>query len=176
VSNIWWYVARSAGLCAWALLMVSVALGVALSGRFAGAPVTRRRLRELHPWVAGTALAVLGLHVVAVVADSYVDVTVLQALVPGASPYEPLAVALGSVSLWMLAAVQLTSLARRQMSHRAWRGVHLLSYLVAVVMTVHALAAGTDARVFALPMAATLLVVALMAWERVAARRGVTHP
>jgi DMSO/TMAO reductase YedYZ heme-binding membrane subunit len=152
--------------------MVSVVLGVALSGRFAGSPTTRRRIRELHPWVAGVALAALGAHVIAVVADSYVDLGLIQALVPGASPYEPVAVALGAVSLWMLVAVQLTSMARRRMSRRAWRGVHLLGYVVAVVMTVHALAAGTDARnpLLALPMVTAVLVAALMAWERVTTR------
>jgi DMSO/TMAO reductase YedYZ heme-binding membrane subunit len=172
VSHIWWYVARGAGLTAWALLMVSVVLGVALSGRLAGSPATRRRIRELHPWVAGAALGALGAHVIAVVADSYVDLGPIQALVPGASPYEPVAVALGAVSLWMLVAVQLTSVARRRMSRRAWRGVHLLGYVVAVLMTVHALAAGTDARnpLLALPMVTAVLVAALMAWERVTTR------
>jgi DMSO/TMAO reductase YedYZ heme-binding membrane subunit len=178
MSNLWWYVARVAGLGAWALLMVTVVLGVALSGRFAGTSTTRRRLREAHPWVAGTALGLLALHVMAVVADSYVDVGLLQALVPGASPYEPLAVGLGAVSLWMLVAVQLTSLARRRMSRRAWHGVHLLSYLLAVVMTIHAVAAGTDVRtpVLALPMAATLLVAALLVGERITTRPSARPP
>jgi DMSO/TMAO reductase YedYZ heme-binding membrane subunit len=178
MSNVWWYVARVAGLGAWALLMVSVVLGVALSGRFAGTPATRRRLRELHPWAAGTALGFLALHVVAVVADSYVDVGLLHALVPGASHYEPLAVGLGTVSLWVLVAVQVTSLARRRLSTRAWHGVHLLSYVLAVVMTIHAFAAGTDVRnpVFALPVAATLLVAALLVLERVTTRRSARAP
>ena len=178
MSSNWWYVARGAGLGAWGLLMVSAMLGVALSGRFAGAAATRRRLRELHPWAAGTALGMLVLHVLAVVADSYVDVGLLEALVPGASPHEPLAVALGAVALWMLVVVQLTSLARRSMSRRAWHGVHLLSYALAVVMTVHAFAAGTDARspVVALAMAAALLVVTLLVWERVTTRRPARPP
>jgi DMSO/TMAO reductase YedYZ heme-binding membrane subunit len=158
--------------------MASVVLGVALSGRLAGSPATRRRIRELHPWVAGVALGALGAHVIAVVVDSYVDVGLLQALVPGGSPYEPVAVALGAVSLWMLVAVQLTSVARRRMSYRAWRGVHLLGHVAAVLLTVHALAAGTDARnpVLALPMVTTVLVVVLVAWERVTTRPPTRPP
>lgn len=170
MNELWWYVARGAGLLAWGLAMSSVALGVALAGRLVAGRGVRGLLLVAHRWVSAGALSMAALHVGAVVVDDYVEVGLLQALLPGASPYETTATALGAVSLWILVTVQLTSLARRQLSRRTWHGIHLLTYVAAVLMTVHALAAGTDAGepALAVPMVAVGLVVAVLAAERLA--------
>ena len=64
---------------------------------------------------------------------------------PGASAWKPGAVAVGVVALYLLVAVQATSLAMRRLPRRWWRWVHLSSYAMTWSVTVHAGLAGTDA-------------------------------
>jgi hypothetical protein len=65
-------------------------------------------------------------------------------LVPFASTWHPLAVAWGVVALYLLLAVEITSLLRARLSQRVWRGVHFASFGLFVTATIHGLAAGTD--------------------------------
>jgi DMSO/TMAO reductase YedYZ heme-binding membrane subunit len=53
-------------------------------------------------------------------------------------------VAYGIVAMWLLVAVQLTSLARRRLSPAVWRGIHLTSYVVFWLTSIHAALAGSD--------------------------------
>ena len=63
---------------------------------------------------------------------------------PFVSSYKPAAVALGVVGMYLLLAIELTSLAMRKLPRRTWHAVHLTSYVLFVVATVHGLTAGTD--------------------------------
>jgi hypothetical protein len=88
-------------------------------------------------------------------------------LVPFASHWHPLAVAWGIAAMYMLAAVEVTSLLRRRIGQRVWRMVHFLSFPLFVSSTVHGLSAGTDS---ARPMVmiAAVLGLAGVAWLSVA--------
>ena len=77
--------------------------------------------------------------------DSWVDIGLRQMLVPFTSSWNPVAVSWGVVGLYLLAAVEVTSLLRSRLPKRWWKGVHLSSYGLYVVATVHFLTAGTDA-------------------------------
>ncbi|HEX3090235.1 MAG TPA: ferric reductase-like transmembrane domain-containing protein [Ilumatobacteraceae bacterium] len=148
--QLWWYVARSGGIVAWALLAASVLWGLALSTK-----VTRGRPRpnwilDLHRFLGGLALIFAAVHVVALVLDSYVHFGLTEILVPFASAWHPAAVAWGVIGLYLLVAVELTSLARKRISKRMWRMTHFLSFPLFLLTTVHALTAGTDRSTFVL--------------------------
>ena len=49
-----------------------------------------------------------------------------------------------ALGLYLLAAVQVTSMLRKHISKRAWRRTHFLSFPLFLVSTVHLLAIGTD--------------------------------
>jgi predicted ferric reductase len=100
----------------------------------------------MHRWLGGTALLFTGLHVFGLLADQYVHFGPVEILVPFASRWHPAAVAWGVVSLYLLLAVELTSLARARISKRTWRQVHAASFLLFVTATLHGLTAGTDMR------------------------------
>ena len=68
----------------------------------------------------------------------------VDVLVPLAASWHPLAVAWGIVCMYLLVAIEVTSLLRQHISQKVWRGIHLTSYVVLVVTTVHLLTAGTD--------------------------------
>ena len=65
-------------------------------------------------------------------------------LVPFASSWHPVAVAWGVTALYLLLAVELTSLLRSRISKRVWRATHYLSFPLFALATIHGLSAGTD--------------------------------
>lgn len=141
-----WYAARAAGIVAWALVAASVLWGLLLSTRVLGGRPTPKWLLDLHRFLGGLSVTFTVVHVAALVADDYVEFGAADVLVPFASGWRPGAVALGVVGLWLLVAVEITSLLMRRLPRRAWRAVHLTSYGLFWMATLHTLTAGTDAR------------------------------
>jgi predicted ferric reductase len=142
--HLWWYVARSGGIVSWALLAASVLWGLALSTRALGARPRPNWLLDLHRFLGGLALVFVGVHVGALVLDSYLSFGLMQLFVPFTSSYRPGAVAWGVVGLYLLLAVEVTSLLRRRIPKPIWRRVHLASFGLFAVATLHGLLAGTD--------------------------------
>lgn len=141
----WWYVVRASGLVAYALLTATVVGGLLLSTRVLQRRPTPAWLLDWHRFVGGLAVVATVLHVVAVWFDDYIDFGVVDLLVPFVSPWRPTALAFGIVGLYLMLAIELTSLARRRMSLRWWRRVHRLALPAFAVSTVHLLMAGEDA-------------------------------
>jgi predicted lysophospholipase L1 biosynthesis ABC-type transport system permease subunit len=145
MTHLGWYTARSAGLVAWVLLTASTCWGLGLSGRmFAGRKPRPHWVLDLHRYLGGLATAFTGVHVAGVVADSYLHFGLADVLVPFASGWRPAAVAWGVVGLWLLVAVEATSLARRWLPRTLWRRVHYLSLPLFAFATLHGLTAGSD--------------------------------
>jgi hypothetical protein len=142
--NVAWYVARSAGLVSWGLLTAATMWGLALSTKVFGRRPRANWLLDLHRMLGGLALVFTGVHVGAILLDTYVHFGLTSVLVPFASKWHPLAVAWGVVGLYLLLAVEITSLLRSRIPHRLWRGVHYASFALFVTATIHGLAAGTD--------------------------------
>jgi predicted ferric reductase len=143
VSNQPWLIARAAGLVAWVLLMVTMFLGVAVRSPRPSRPAGAWYV-DLHRFAATLSVVFVGLHLYGIVADSFVDFTLADVLVPFASAWNPAAVAWGVVALYLLTAVHLSSLLWRRLSRTAWKAIHFASYPLAVTATVHAATSGTD--------------------------------
>lgn len=80
--QIWWFLARSSGIVAWALLTASVLWGIVLSTDLF--PRNRRPawLLDLHRWLGGLTCGFLALHLVTLWADSYIEFTIADFLIP----------------------------------------------------------------------------------------------
>ncbi|HEY3483776.1 MAG TPA: ferric reductase-like transmembrane domain-containing protein, partial [Ilumatobacteraceae bacterium] len=117
----------------------------------------------------------LTIHLIALIADSYVSFDLADLTVPYASDWKPGAVALGVIAVWLLIAVQVTSLAMRRLPRRFWRIVHLSSYVAFWLTSMHAAFAGTDttSRLYQGGAAASILAVAWALMYRLANRRAV---
>jgi DMSO/TMAO reductase YedYZ heme-binding membrane subunit len=140
-----WYTARAGGIVSWALVTASITWGLALSTKVFGKRPRPSWLLDMHRYLGGLALVFTGVHVLSIVADSYVHFGLAEVLIPFASTWKPTAVAWGIVGFYLLLAVELTSLARRQLPKSLWRSVHYASFPLFVVATVHGVTAGTDA-------------------------------
>jgi len=143
--HIWWYLARSSGVVAWALATASVVWGMALSTRALGRQPRAPWLLDLHRFLGGLTVLFVGAHLASLMADSFVHFGVLDVLVPFRSSWKPGAVAWGIVAFYLLVAVEVTSLLRSRLSKRLWRAVHMCSYGVYVLASVHFVVAGSDA-------------------------------
>lgn len=143
-SHLWWYVARSGGLVSWALAAATILWGLALSTRALGARPKAPWLLDLHRFLGGLTVVFVGVHLVGLWADTYVQFGARELFVPFASTWRPGAVAWGIVAFYLLLAVELTSLVMNRLPKKLWKGVHFTSYALFVFGTVHLFTAGTD--------------------------------
>jgi len=145
-SALTWDVARAGGLMAYALLTLSVALGLALSMRWQRPHWPRLITNELHNFVAGLALVFMAIHGVGLLLDPFMRFGWAEVLVPLVSHYRSLWVATGIVALYLAVAVWVSSQLRPRIGHALWRRLHALTFAVYALATVHGLATGTDTR------------------------------
>jgi DMSO/TMAO reductase YedYZ heme-binding membrane subunit len=137
-----WEFIRITGLVALAFLTVSVALGVA--GPALHRPTSRLASVSMHMTAAvgGTVLVIA--HIIFAIADSWVSVPAMAAIVPGASTWEPLWIAVGTIAFDLMLVMVATS-ALRQQAPGLWKRAHILAYPVWALVWVHTLAVGSDA-------------------------------
>ncbi len=176
--QVWWYVTRASGIVAWLMLTASVIWGVVLSTK--AFPETRRPawLLDLHRWLGGLTVSFVAIHLIALVADSYTHFGLTDVAIPYASDWNPGAVAFGVIAAWLLVAVELTSLAMKRLPKSVWRGIHLSSYGVFWLTSIHAALAGTDRTqwLYQLTAAASIVAVGWALMYRLANRRATKRP
>jgi sulfoxide reductase heme-binding subunit YedZ len=148
-----WFLARAAGFMALLGATAAVCLGAATSS---STPATRLRRREsrvllqlAHRSAAVVTLALLALHAVLLITDSFVAISVPGALVPFTAGYRAVAVGLGTLAVYCFAVVALSGAARGRLAGspraaRWWRPVHALAYAAWPLSVAHGLLAGTD--------------------------------
>jgi methionine sulfoxide reductase heme-binding subunit len=173
-STALWYASRATGVVALLLMTAVLLLGLLVTrqGRLPGLP--RFAVTGLHRNLSLIAVVFVALHVLTAIADSYVNIPLTAAVVPLASPYERFWLGLGAVSFDITIAVIVTSLLRRHLSRRLWRGVHLLAYASWPVAWVHSIYSSTDMQhgwLFLLAVACAVLVVIAACWRVAAAAR-----
>lgn len=144
IAGVWWDITRASANVAWGLTLFAILWGVLLTTRILKGQDNPPWLRDLHTWLGGLTIAFTIVHMASLVADTYVNFTWVDVLVPFSSSYRPWPVAAGVVAFWMLICVQGTSLAMKKMSRVWWRRIHMLSYLMYAIIAVHALSAGSD--------------------------------
>src|SRR6201982_1600561 len=127
MNTAFWYASRATGAVALPLLTAVLVLGILVNrqGRLPGLP--RVAVTYIHRNLSLLSVAFIVVHVLTAVADTYVHIPLLSAVVPFASGYERLWLALGAVSLDIMLAMIVTSLLRGRLNRILWRGAHPLS-------------------------------------------------
>jgi DMSO/TMAO reductase YedYZ heme-binding membrane subunit len=119
-------------------------VGLALATRAVGTKPKGPWLLDLHRWLGGLAVVFTAMHIGALISDSFVEFRLVDAFVPFAAAWRPGAVAWGVAALWVMLGIEVTSLLMHRLPKRLWRAVHLSSYALAVMATLHGATAGTD--------------------------------
>jgi DMSO/TMAO reductase YedYZ heme-binding membrane subunit len=143
-TKVWWYVARSGGIVAWGLSALAVLWGLALATRALGRKPPAPWLLDVHRFLGALTVIFVGVHLVGLAFDPWASFGIDELLVPMASSWKPAAVAWGIVAFYLLLAIEGTSLIKTRLPVKLWRGVHLTSYAMYAMATVHLLLSGTD--------------------------------
>jgi DMSO/TMAO reductase YedYZ heme-binding membrane subunit len=138
-----WLVARAAGLVAFALLTVSVTLGLLMSTRLLK-PRKQKALLGWHQTLLWAALAMVVLHATAILLDPVMRFGPLAIVLPGAAPWRPVTVAAGIVAGYLMLTLAASFQVRRRITQRRWRLLHYASFGAFALGLGHALHAGTD--------------------------------
>lgn len=168
VNHTFWYLSRAAGLSAYVLLVVNMALGLALSMPLLERWVKTWRIFDLHQFSGLLVVGLMALHVFALLGDAYLSYTLPELLVPFLSPYRPLPVALGVFAFYLTLVVTFTFYVRRQIGQRTWRLIHYGSFAVFVLGLLHGIFSGTDtgtAWAVAIYAGSALLIGGLTWWR-----------
>ena len=177
-----WFVIRASGIVAFVLLAASVVWGLLLSTGLFGRAVKPKGLSYAHEALAVGSLLATGTHMAFLTMDEFVPFTVPELLVPGLAAWNPLAVALGVVAMWLMVVVTASFYVRRRIGQRTWRAIHYGSFGTFLAAALHGITAGTDtanpfmlyvyAASFALVAGLVVLRIVGLPTDR-AARRGV---
>src|SRR5439155_1282351 len=158
-----WYLMRSSGVVSLVLLTAVMALGIATVNRWRPGRRPRFVTASLHRNLSLLAVVFVAVHVATAVVDPYAMVGAVAAFVPFVGHANALWVGLGALSLDLVLALILTSLLRRRVGARLWRGVHWIAYLSWPVAFAHSLGLGTDASAIWLQSLAGACAVAVAA-------------
>ncbi len=141
----WWYVTRASGFVAWALLAIAVLWGLFITNKTLTKSTAPAWVLDLHRHLGGLAVVFVAIHVGVLPLDGFTHWTWQDLAVPMHSPWHPAAIAWGIVSMYLLLAIEVTSLLGRRFPKKWWRRVHVLSFPLYVLASIHLFAAGTDA-------------------------------
>jgi predicted ferric reductase len=167
-SQALWYLTRGFGLVTLVLLTLTMVMGLLQVVRFARPGLPRFVIAGLHRNVSLLAMALLAVHIITAVLDSYVSIRLVDAFVPFVSRYQPLWLGLGALSVDILVAVTVTSLVRERLGHRAWRIIHWSAYACWPLAVAHGLGIGTDTRfgwVVLINIVCIAAVLAALSWR-----------
>jgi predicted ferric reductase len=139
-----WYTTRLLAILAYLAIAGSVIYGLLLSTKILDAIAHRPVTFTLHQDLASIGLGLAGVHAFVLALDRSVPFSLAEVLVPFASPFRPLWVGVGQVTLYLTLVVVASFYVRRRIGQRSWRMLHYLSFAAFVGSTLHGLQSGSD--------------------------------
>jgi len=139
-----WYVVRASALIGFSLLYISILAGII--SRLPGIRKYFLRLGSLnfHCWISFQALIFALVHAIALLFHKFIPFSWKDVFIPFHSNFEPMLVAFGTISLYIMIILVATSYSRRFFSYRIWRSVHFLNIALYILSIIHAFYLGTD--------------------------------
>ena len=142
--QIWWFLARASGILAWVLMTLTVVWGILLKTRILRGADNPEWLKATHRYISGLSLSMIVVHLFALWRDEFVQFGVRELFVPFASEWNPVGVALGIFAVYLVLAIQITALSSKWLPEKVWKGIHLSSYVVIVLVALHSGLSGSD--------------------------------
>jgi sulfoxide reductase heme-binding subunit YedZ len=143
--HVWWLASRSVGVVAMLLVSLSVALGLAMSGRLVRGPGVASRLKTYHEALALSGLVAIVVHGVLLLPDPYLHPGLAGITIPFALSTHRTWTAAGIVAGWLAAVITLSFYVRAWIGARAWRRLHRWTFAVYLLGLAHTIGSGTDA-------------------------------
>jgi methionine sulfoxide reductase heme-binding subunit len=155
--HLFWITSRAAGGAALILASAAVAAGLMIGAKRQSA--NKRDLRAIHEALSLTTLAMVALHGLSLLGDSFLHPGVAGIAIPFVAPYRPLWTGLGIVAGYGLAGLGLTYYMRDRIGTARWRKLHRFTAAFWVLAVVHTIGAGSDAAQVWFLLAAGIVVV-----------------
>jgi len=141
-SHLFWITCRAAGVAALVLVSASVGVGVALSGRLAKG--IGSDLRIAHEALSIAALAMIVLHVLTLLGDSYFHPSIADVAVPFERDYREPYMAIGIIGGWGTIVLGFSYYVRTLIGIARWRVLHRFTVLAWMLSVIHTLGEGSD--------------------------------
>lgn len=144
--QVFWFASRAFGIVAMLGLAVSVAVGLAMSGRPVHRPGLPAKLRQFHEPVTLVTLGLIVAHAGLLLFDHYLRPGLAGITLPFALAYRPVFTGIGIIAGWLAAILGLSFYARKRIGTKTWRFMHRFTIVVYLLALVHVAGSGTDAR------------------------------
>lgn len=141
--HIFWITSRAAGGAALLLASASVALGLMMSSKRRSA--NKRDFRAIHEALSLTTLAMVALHGLSLLGDSFLNPGLGGITIPFVGAYRPLWTGIGIIAGYGLAVLGLTYYFRDRIGAVRWRRAHRLTAVFWLLAIGHTIGAGSDA-------------------------------
>jgi hypothetical protein len=141
-----WIFTRVAGLVSYVLLAVLAVTGIVQTTGLIYRWISPATSWSLHRAISSTLLVSVVVHIGALLFDHFMNLKIVDVLIPFLSPYRPLLVALGIVGFYLLLLVLLTSLYHISTHPKFWRTVHFLGMIMFGLIFLHGVLIGTDVK------------------------------
>ncbi|MGW5523020.1 ferric reductase-like transmembrane domain-containing protein [Gordonia sp. NPDC003950] len=162
-----WFASRACGIVSLMLLTAVVVLGAATAVGLRPESSLTAVAVSLHRTLALGTTVFVAIHISTAVLDAYVDLGWIAVVVPFTSDYHRMWVGVGAIAVDIFILVLVTSILRLRLSHRVWRAVHWLSYLLAASAVLHGLTMSADDQqaLRIVTVACGLVMAAATAWR-----------
>lgn len=142
-----WVLARVGGVMAYVTSFASVTLGLMMSLRWKW---IRNVLHPtatfyLHKILSLLTLFFLILHLAGLALDSYLNISLLQSLIPfSTANYRPVWTGLGTIAMYGSVLVIVTAYLANKLGYKTWRTIHYLTFGIFIISLLHGIMTGSD--------------------------------
>jgi sulfoxide reductase heme-binding subunit YedZ len=141
--HLFWITSRAAGGAALLLASAAVAAGLMMGSKRRG--TDKRDLRAVHEALSLTTLAMVALHGLSLLGDSFLNPGLTGIAIPFVGSYRTVWTGLGIIAGYGLAVLGLTYYKRDWIGAARWRKLHRFTAAFWALAIVHTIGAGSDA-------------------------------
>ncbi len=149
-SQMYWQWSRVLGVVAYLLFWLSVMTGLMIGSKNANTWFSRGTALSWHQFFSSFAIIVALMHAGILYFDGYLNPTVWQLLIPftmtSLDVSKMVLVGVGQAGLYLAVIIVLGNQAKRFLSQKTWRYIHILALLAYIAFVVHGLYVGTDSQ------------------------------
>lgn len=141
-----WYLSRASGMVAWIVLGITCLWGILLITRMLKPADRPAWLLDLHRYLGVLSIVTTGAHMATLVGDNWEHYGWSELFVPFTElKYSnTAAIAWGVFAFYLMVVIQLSSWIMKWLPRTLWHAIHLLSYVLFVMVTIHGFKAGSD--------------------------------